>query len=54
MPEAEIARRGGAVRYRTVKLANGKYVRVAVVRRAGKRGGHTVAGQVHTSKGGGK
>jgi len=54
MPEAEVARRGGATRYRTVCLhgkdkghCRGPYMRVAVVRKAGKRGGHTVAGPVH-------
>lgn len=51
MPEKEIRERGGALRWRTVKLPNGKTVRVAVVRRAGPRGGHTVAGPVHTAKG---
>jgi hypothetical protein len=47
MPEKQIAARGGAVRWRTVKLKNGKTIRVAVVRKAGSRGGHTVAGPVH-------
>lgn len=46
MPEAEIAKRGGAVRWRTKKLPNGKYVHIAVVRKPGKRGGKTVAGPV--------
>lgn len=50
MPEAEIARRGGAVRWRTVKLKDGRTVRVAVVRKAGPKGGHTVAGPVHKTK----
>lgn len=51
MPEAEIAKRGGALRWRTVKLPSGKIVHVAVVRRAGPRGGHTVAGSVRSTKG---
>jgi hypothetical protein len=51
MPEAEIARRGGAVRWRTVKLPSGKFIRVAIVRRPGKRGGRTVGGEVHIKKG---
>lgn len=46
MPEAEIAKRGGAVRWRTKDLPNGKYIHIAVVRKAGKRGGRTVAGKV--------
>jgi hypothetical protein len=51
MPSAEEQRRGGPVRYRTVRVGKGKTVRVAIVRKAGPRGGHTVAGPVHTSKG---
>lgn len=51
MPEKQIAARGGALRWRTVRLKNGSYVRVAVVRKAGPRGGRTVAGDVHTKKG---
>jgi len=51
MPAAREAARGGAVRYRTVRLANGKYVRVAVVRKRGPRGGRTVAGPVHERQG---
>jgi len=51
MPEQQIAARGGAVRWRTVKLKDGRTVRIAVVKKAGPRGGHTVAGPVHTKKG---
>ena len=51
MPEREIAARGGATRVRTVKLPNGRYRHVFVVRDAGPRGGHTVAGPVKKSKG---
>lgn len=43
MPEAAIARRGGALRYRTIKLKSGKTLKVAVVRKAGPRGGRTIA-----------
>lgn len=50
MPEPEIRRRGGAIRWRTVKLDNGKTIRVAVVPKAGPKGGHTIAGPVHRSK----
>lgn len=50
MPEAEIKKRGGALRWRTVKLKGGRTIRVAVVKKAGPRGGHTVAGPVHQSK----
>lgn len=51
MPEKEIAARGGAKRWRTVKLPNGKYLKVAVVKKAGPQGGHTVAGPVRKKKG---
>lgn len=51
MPEAEIRKRGGTLRWRTVKVGKGKTVRVAVVRKPGPKGGRTVAGPVHTTKG---
>lgn len=47
MPEAEIRKRGGAKKWRTYKLPNGKTIRIAIVPKAGPRGGHTVAGPVH-------
>lgn len=50
MPTEEERRRGGAVRYRTIRVGTGKrkrYLRVAIVRKAGVRGGHTVAGEPH-------
>ncbi len=50
MPEALIRKRGGAKKYRTVKLPGGKYVHVAIVPKAGPRGGHTIAGEVHMKK----
>lgn len=50
MPEQEIAARGGAKRWRTVKLGNGQSVKVAIVRKRGTRGGTTVAGPVHKKK----
>jgi len=49
MPEKEIRRRGGAKRWRTKKL-DGKHIHIAVVRKAGPRGGRTVAGRVHKTK----
>lgn len=39
--------RGGAVRYRTIRVGSGgkrRTLRVAIVRKAGPRGGRTVAG----------
>jgi hypothetical protein len=54
MPEAMERARGRAIRYRTVcphgkskGHCRGPYIHVAVVRKSGKRGGHTVAGKVH-------
>jgi hypothetical protein len=41
--EREIRRRGGVIRYRTKRVSRKKYLRVAVVRHKGKRGGNTVA-----------
>lgn len=51
MPEEEIKARGGAKRWRTISLPGGrKYIHVAVVGKAGERGGHTVGGEVHTKQ----
>lgn len=50
MPTAQERRRGGVVRYRTIKLARGKYAHVAVVRKRGKRGGYTILGKIHKTK----
>lgn len=47
MPEKEIAKRGGAVRWRTLKLPSDRYLHVAVTRGKGPRGGRTVAGEPH-------
>lgn len=41
----------GVKRYRTIKLPNGRYIHIAIVRKAGPRGGHTIAGPVHRMKG---
>jgi len=48
MPEAEIKARGGAKRWRTITLQDGRIVHVAIVPKAGPRGGHTVAGPART------
>ncbi len=53
MPTTEERRRGGAVRYRTIRVGKGKnrrYMHIAIVRKAGPRGGHTVAGATHKPK----
>jgi hypothetical protein len=49
MPEKEIKKRGGAVRWRT-KRVRGGYIHVAVTKKKGPRGGRTVAGKVHKYK----
>jgi len=54
VPKAEIAARGGATRVRTIRLPNDRYAHVYVVPKAGKRGGHTVMGEIHHRKGGGE
>lgn len=51
MPEAEIRKRGGARCWRTIKLPGGKYKHVAIVKKAGPKGGHTLSGPEHTKKG---
>lgn len=38
------------MRYRTIRVGTGKrrrYLHIAIVRKAGPRGGHTVAGPAH-------
>jgi hypothetical protein len=54
MPKVTEATRGGVVRHRTVcphgkkrGHCKGPYLHVAIVRKQGRRGGHTVAGPVH-------
>lgn len=51
MPEQEIRKRGGAVRWRTKKLPSGEIIHIAIVRNPGPRGGHTVAGKPTKTKG---
>jgi len=50
MPEAEIKKRGGALRYRTIKLPGGRYTHIAITKKKGPRGGRTVAGPIHKKK----
>ena len=53
MPEAEVKKRGGALRFRTLILKGKKgrkgtkYAHVAIVPKPGPRGGHTVLGPEH-------
>ena len=49
MPTAEEKKRGVKY-YRTKKLPGGKYVHLAVTKKAGPQGGHTIAGPVHKKK----
>jgi hypothetical protein len=53
VPEAKIAKRGGAVKIRTVKVGRNRYAHVFVVRKRGPRGGRTELGQIRRRKGGG-
>lgn len=46
MPRATLARRGGVVKVRTIKVGPDRYATVYVVRKKGKRGGRTVLGEV--------
>ena len=53
MPVSEEKARGGVVRYRTIRVGHGKdrkYVRVAIVRKAGTKGGKTITGQPQSYK----
>lgn len=43
---SELAARGGLVRVRTKRLPDGRYVRIYVVRKKGRKGGRTIAGEV--------
>lgn len=56
VPEQKIAERGGAVKWRTVRVGKGRstrYLRVAIVRKKGPRGGQTVAGPARKAAGNG-
>jgi len=54
MPEAEIKKRGGALKFRTVILKGKKgekgtkYAHIAIVPKSGPRGGKTIMGPEHT------
>lgn len=50
MPKAEIKKRGGSIKTRTIKVGKNKYMRVDIVRKKGPRGGRTVAGPVRKKK----
>jgi hypothetical protein len=49
MPEAQIKKQGGAKRWVRKKLPGGKYINIAITKKAGPEGGHSVAGPVHQS-----
>lgn len=50
MPTRKIAARGGATKIRTIKLPDGRYAHVYVVRKKGPRGGKTVLGEIKRPK----
>jgi hypothetical protein len=47
---AELRKRGGVVRVRTVRLPNGKIANVYVVRKPGPHGGRTIMGETRPAK----
>ena len=49
--KAQVKKRGGAIRVRTIKVDKGKYAHVKVVRKKGPRGGRTVIGPIKKKKG---
>ena len=49
MPKSLEKKRGGVKYYRTIKTGKG-YRHIAIVRKAGPRGGHTIAGKEHHYK----
>jgi len=49
MPTAEEKRRGLRY-YRTIRIGKNAYAHVGIVRKAGKRGGHTIIGKIHRYK----
>jgi len=49
MPKSEEKKRHVKY-YRTIKLGKDKYAHVAVVKKAGPRGGHTVMGRIHKKR----
>lgn len=54
MPAATVAARGGARKYRTIRVGKGasaRYIHVAIVPKRGKRGGKTIGGPVRRYKG---
>jgi len=51
MPSAaQLRRRGGLVKVRTVRLSGGRYRHIYVVRKAGPRGGHSIGGETKRRK----
>jgi hypothetical protein len=44
--DKQIKERGGVIRWRTVKRKSGKEFRIAVVRKAGPRGGRTISYEI--------
>ena len=50
MPESfyrELRKRGGAKRWRTLRLPNGEFAHIAVTRKEGARSGTTLMGEIH-------
>lgn len=49
MPIAEEKKRK-VLYFRTIKVGKNKYRHIAIVKKAGKKGGHTIAGPIHIIK----
>ncbi len=49
MPKS-IERKRHVKYYRTIKPKKGRYIHIAIVKKPGPRGGHTIAGPVHKVK----
>ena len=48
--DKQLAKRGGAVKVRRIKIGPKKYATVYVVRKKGPRGGRTMLGEIKTRK----
>ena len=50
MPTSQEAKRGGVLRYRTIKPSSDTYIHIAIVRDKGSHGGRTIAGKLREDK----
>lgn len=52
MPKSLERKRGGVIRWRTIRIGKKKYLHVGVTRKRGPRGGRTISGRIRTRKNG--